>query len=126
MNQEEDWPCFEIEALPEDDQKLKGGRAIFTLTLPEKLHELLLKYFSWTGLQRKVAWLLKFKGHLQYSKDKKAVIEKHLTTADLKKATLTIGKLVQGEVYAEEIKGFGDERPCQTFEQDCKAPTHIR
>ena len=104
MNQEEDWPCFEIEALPEDDQKLKGGRAIFTLTLPEKLHELLLKYFSWTGLQRKVAWLLKFKGHLQYSKDKKAVIEKHLTTADLKKATLTIGKLVQGEVYAEEIQ----------------------
>ena len=21
---------------------------------------------------------------------------------------------------------FGDQRPCQTFEQDCKPPTHIR
>ena len=64
----EDWPCFEIEALPEDDQELKGERAIFTLTLPEKLHELLVKYSSWTVLQRKVAWLLKFKVYLQYQR----------------------------------------------------------
>ena len=98
MKPEEDWPCFEIEALPEDDQELKGERAIFTLTLPEKLHELLVKYSSWTVLQRKVASLLKFKAYLQYRKDKKADIEKHLTTADLEKATLTIVKLVQREV----------------------------
>ena len=55
---EEDWPCFEIEALPEDEQELKGERAIFTLTLadlPAKLHELLVKYSSWTVLQQKVA-----------------------------------------------------------------------
>ncbi|XP_073230048.1 uncharacterized protein [Porites lutea] len=95
---------FEIEALPEDDQELKGEIAIFTLTLLEKLHELLVKYSSWTVLQRKVAWLLKFKVYLQYRKDKKADIEKHLTTADLEKATLTIVKLVQREVYAEEIQ----------------------
>ena len=95
MKPEEDWPCFEIEALPEDDLELKGERAIFTLTLPEKLHELLVKYSSWTVLQRKVASLLKFKAYLQYRKDKKADIEKHLTTADLEKATLTIVKLVQ-------------------------------
>ena len=63
-----------------------------------------MKYSSWTGLQRKVAWLLKFKAYLQYGKDKKADIEKHLTTADLEKATLTIVKLVQREVYAEEIQ----------------------
>ena len=98
MKPEEDWPCFEIEALPEDDLELKGERAIFTLTLPEKLHELLVKYSSWTVLQRKVASLLKFKAYLQYRKDKKADIEKHLTTADLEKATLTIVKLVQREV----------------------------
>ena len=61
-----------------------------TPTLPEKLHELLVKYSSWTGLQRKVAWLLKFKAYLEYGKDKKADIEKHLTTADLKKATLAM------------------------------------
>ena len=66
MKPEEDWPCFEVEALPEDDQELKGERAIFTLTLPEKLHELFVKYSSWTVLQRKVAWLLKFKAYLQY------------------------------------------------------------
>ena len=92
-----------LEALPEDNQELKGERAIFTLTLPEKLHELLVKYSSWTGLQRKVAWLLKFKAYLHYGKDKKADIEKHLTTADLEKVTLVIVKLVQREVYAEEI-----------------------
>ena len=55
-------------------------------------------------LQREVAWLLKFTAYLQYRKDKKADIEKHLTTADLEKATLTIIKLVQREVYAEEIQ----------------------
>ena len=104
MKPEEEWPCFEIEALPEDDQELKGERAIFTPTLPEKLYELLVKYSSWTVLQRKVAWLLKFKAYLQYRKDKKADIEKDLTTADLEKATLTIVKLVQREVHAEEIQ----------------------
>ena len=104
MKPKEDWPCFEIEVLPEDDLELKGERAIFTLTLPEKLHELLVKYFSWTVLQRKVAWLLKFKAYLQYRKDKKADIEKDLTTSDLKKATLTIVKLVQREIYAEGIQ----------------------
>ena len=101
MKPEEDWPCYEIEALAEDDQGLKGERAIFTLTLQEKLHELLVKYSSWTVLQRKVAWLLKFKVYLQYRKDKKADSEKELTRADLEKATLTKVKLVQREVYAE-------------------------
>ena len=55
---EEDWPRFEIESLPEDDQELKGERTIFILTLTEKLHELLVKYSSWT------AWLLNFKAYL--------------------------------------------------------------
>ena len=55
---EEDWPRFEIDSLPEDDQELKGERTIFILTLTEKLHELLMKYSSWT------AWLLKFKAYL--------------------------------------------------------------
>ena len=121
MKTEEDWPRFEIEVLPEDDQELKGEIAIFTLTLPEKLHELLVKYSSWTVLQRNVAWLLKFKACIQYRKHKKADIEKNLTTGDLEKETVTIVKLVQREAYA----GFGDESPCQTFEQDGKSPTHI-
>ena len=55
---EEDWPRFEIESLPEDDQELKGERTIFILPFTEKLHELLVKYSSWT------AWLLKFKAYL--------------------------------------------------------------
>ena len=55
-------------------------------------------------LQREVAWLLKFTAYLQYRKDNKADIEKELTRADLEKATLTIVKLVQREVYAEEIQ----------------------
>ena len=64
-------------------------------------------------LQRNIAWLLKFKAHLQYREDKKADIEKNLTTADLEKATLTIVKLVQREVYAEEI-------------QDLKTKGHVK
>ena len=55
-------------------------------------------------LQREVAWLLKFTAYLQYRKDDKADIEKELTRADLGKATLTIVKLIQREVYAEEIQ----------------------
>ena len=121
MKPEEDWPCYEIEALAEDDQGLKGERAIFTLTLQEKLHELLVKYSSWTVLQRKVAWLLKFKAYIQYRKDEKADIKKDLATVDLEKETLTIVKLVQREVYA----GFAYQRQCQTCKQDCKSPTHI-
>ena len=76
---------------------------------------------SWTVLQRKVAWLLKFKAYIQYRKDEKADIKKDLTTADLEKETLTIVKLVQREVYA----GFAYQRQCQTCKQDCKSPTHI-
>ena len=121
MKTVEDWPCFEIEVLPEDDQELKGEIAIFTLTLLEKLHELLVKYSSWTVLQRKVAWLLKFKAYIQYRKDEKADIKKDLATVDLEKETLTIVKLVQREVYA----GFAYQRQCQTCKQDCKSPTHI-
>ena len=64
-----------------------------------------MKYSSWTVLQRNVAWLLKFKAYIQYRKDKKADIEKDLTTADLEKETVTKVKLLQREVYA----GFGDE-----------------
>ena len=113
MRPEEDWPCFEVEALPEDDQEITDEKVIFTLTPPEKLHELLPKYSSWTVLQQKIAWLLKFKAYLQYRKDKKADIEKNLATADLEKATLTIVKLVQREAYAEEI-------------QDLKTRAHVK
>lgn len=107
---------IEIEALPEEDQELRGERTIFTLTLPEKLYELLVKYSSRTVLRRKIAWQLKFKTHPQYRKDKKADIEKNLTTADLQKATLTKVKLVQRKARAEKNAGFESDRPCQTFD----------
>ena len=42
--------------------------------------------------------------YLQHHKDKNADYEKCLTVADLEEATVTIVKLVQREVYAEEIK----------------------
>lgn len=41
---------------------------------------------------------------IQNVPDKNANTEKYMTTADLDKETVTIVKLVQGEVYAEEIK----------------------
>ena len=48
--------------------------------------------------------VVEIQGVPSVGKDKKADIDKHLTTADLEKATLTIVKLVQREVYAEEIQ----------------------
>ena len=38
---------------------------MFNLTLLDKLNKMLLKYSSWLILQRKIAWLLKFKAYLQ-------------------------------------------------------------
>ena len=61
MKPEKEWLCLEVDALPESDPEVKSERAIFTLTLPEKMCELLLKYSAWIVLQQKVTWLLKFK-----------------------------------------------------------------
>ena len=109
---EEDWPHVEIAALPEEDPEVKNKKAIFTLMVPDKLHELLEKYSSWTVLQRKIAWLLRFKVYLQHCKQKGTVSDtshKYLTIAYLEKANIAIVKLVQGEVYAEEIKDFENQ-----------------
>ena len=103
MKPEKEWPCLEVDALPESDPEVKSERVIFTLTLPEKMCELLLKYSAWIVLQRKVAWLLKFKKYLLFCKDKHTSIDKYLTVADLDKATVAIVKLVRREVYAEEM-----------------------
>ena len=76
----------------------------FTLTASDKLHELLVRYSSWAVLQCKVAWLLKFKAYLQCRRASNVNSSvKYLTTDDLEKATITIVKLVQSEVYREEI-----------------------
>ena len=105
---EEDWPHIEIAALREEDPGVKN-EAIFTLTVPDKLHELLKKYSSRNVLQRKIAWLLKFKVYLQHLKQKgtvSATSHKYLMTANLEKANIAIVKLVQREVYAVEIKNL--------------------
>lgn len=101
---DEDWPKAEVGQLPEDDLEVKNEKAIFNLTISDKLHELLVRYSSWAVLQRKVAWLLKFKAYLQCSigSNFNSVV-KYLTTEDLEKATIAIVKLVQGKVYREEI-----------------------
>lgn len=94
---QEKWPCIEIDMLPEEDLKVKNERAIFTLTVPNKLHELIVRYSSWTVLQRKIAWLLKFKEYLQHRKNKDIVninSAKYLTPEDLEKATIAVVKLV--------------------------------
>jgi len=73
---------------------------MFTVTASGKLHELLVSYSSWTVLQKRVAWLLKFKAYLQHRRDDSV---KYLTTEDLERATKAIVKLVQNKVYQEEI-----------------------
>ena len=101
---ESEWPQTEIGELTEDEMEIKNEKPIFTSTTSGKLHELLVKYSSWTVLQRKVAWLLKFKAYLQCRKGGAAnSIAKYLTTEELERATTTIVKLVQSEAYEEEI-----------------------
>jgi len=101
---EEEWPQADFGELPEDDLEVKNEKAIFTLTALGKFYELLVRYSSWTVLQKKVAWLLKFKAYLQHRRDNSMDDSvKYLTTEDLERATSAIVKLVQNEVYQEEI-----------------------
>lgn len=101
---EEDWPEAEVGQLPEDDLEVKNEKAIFNMTISDKLYELLMRYSSWAALQRTVTWLLKFKAYLQCPKGSNINSgAKYLTTKDLEKATIAIIKLVQSEVYQEEI-----------------------
>ena len=105
---EEEWPSTEIAALAEDDAEVKNERPIFALMpdKPDKLHEIPLRYSSWKLLQRTVVWLLKFKEYLRCLKNKDTVginRLKFLTTAHLEKAKIAIVKLIQRQVYAEEI-----------------------
>ena len=107
MNPEQEWPSAEVNVLAEDDSEIKVDKPIFTMTEPDKLHEMLLRYSSWSVLQRKVAWILKFKAYLQCHRAKDVTSSdyaNYLTTEDLDGSTIAIVKLVQREVYAEEIK----------------------
>ncbi|XP_022782764.1 uncharacterized protein LOC111323635 [Stylophora pistillata] len=80
---EEEWPQAEVGKLSEDNPEFKNEKPIFTLSDSHKLHELLVRYSSWTVLQRKIAWLLKFKAYLVHRNGSNS-IAKYLTTEDLK------------------------------------------
>ena len=65
-------------------------RPLFTLTASGKLHELLVRYFYWTVLQ-----------HRRDNNVDGSI--KYLTKEDLERAKSAIAKLVQNEVYQDEI-----------------------
>ena len=97
-----------VSEIRDGDAEVKNERPIFTLMpdKPGKLHEILLRYSSWKVRQRTVVWLLKFKEYLRCRKNKDTVginRLKFLTTTDLEKAKIAIVKLVQRQMYAEEI-----------------------
>ena len=69
LNSEENWPSQEPGELPDDEAEVKNEKPIFVVTEPDKLQELLMCYSSWAILQRKVAWLLKFKKYLRRRRD---------------------------------------------------------
>ena len=105
LSPEEEWPRIAVETLAEDDLEIKTEKPIFMLTEPDKLQELLERYSSWTVLQRKVAWLLKFKTYLKCQRESDIPsVAKYLTTNELKHSTIAIVKLAQKQVYSEEIK----------------------
>ena len=101
----EKWPEAEIGELPKDDPEVENEKPIFLLKISHKLQTLLQRYSSWTLLQRRVAWLVKFVSYLQCHKAKNLYQgSKYLTAADLEKATIAIVKLIQREVYPNEVK----------------------
>ena len=103
---EDEWPIAEPCSGLEDVSEVKDEKPIFNLTLPDKLNKMLLKYSSWLRLQRKIAWLLKFKAYLQDRKSRGAVtiVDKRLTA--LEQSTIAIVKLLQREAYGQEIKAL--------------------
>ena len=120
---EEEWPSSEVDALPEDDPELKNEKPIFALALSSALHKMLLKYSSWFMLQRRVTWLLKIKAYLRSRKNKLWISSsdtRFLSKADLEEATTAIVKLVQKEVYAEEIKALESQDQIKTSSKIAK------
>ena len=100
LKPEEEWPQAEVGEPSEDNLEVNNEKPIFTLPTSDKLHELLVRYSSWTVLQRKIDWLLKFKDYIAHRNGSNS---KYLTTEDLEKATVAIVKLIQREMYSEEI-----------------------
>ena len=79
----EEWPEAEIGDLPKDDPDVKNEKPIFLVKISHKLQTLLQRYSSWTLLQRRVAWLLKFVSYLQCRKAKSLYQgSQYLTAAD--------------------------------------------
>lgn len=104
---EEHWPTNEIGEMSDEEAEIKPERPVFVVTAPDKLHELLTRYSSWSMLLRRVAWLLKFKEYMKQrcsNCDSRSNLEKHLTPGDLERSSKAIVKLVQHEVYTEEIR----------------------
>lgn len=111
---EEHWPHSEIGDVLEDEAEVKNERPVFMVTAPDKLQELLTRYSSWAMLLRKVAWLLKFKEYLKQrclNRDTRSDIDKNLTTEDLESATKAIVKLVQRQVYPQEMRELERSKP---------------
>ena len=107
----EEWPEAEIGELPKYDPEVKNEKPIFLVKISQTLQTLLQRYSSWTLLKRRVAWLLKFVSCLQCRKAKSLYQgSKYLTAADLEKATIAIVKLIQREVYPNEVKDLEDGR----------------
>ena len=72
LNLKKKGPQTDFGELPDDDLEVKHEKVIFTLTSSGKLHELLVRYSSWTVLLKRVAWLLKFKAYLKHRRDSNA------------------------------------------------------
>ena len=109
---EDEWPNFKVSLDLEDESEVKVEKPVFLLTAPDKLNELLLRYSSWLMLQRKIAWLLKFKTYL-LERTKGSVsssLDVGLSPPDLENATIAIVKLAQREVFRDEIKALENQK----------------
>jgi len=103
----------QLTPLPPDDRELKKAQKVNTVDIRtdagKETVRILLTYFSsFTRLQRAVAWMNRFKQYLRWKikGDKSEVQKGGLIVEELVIAELEVVKLVQKELYGEELRAL--------------------
>ncbi|XP_060596964.1 uncharacterized protein LOC132750911 [Ruditapes philippinarum] len=92
----------DIDVKPEVNVNLSQGKQC------KGIDDLLTRYSDWHKLQRAVGWLLRFKTYLveRYLRGNKVsyAASKHLTINEIRAAKSAVFKLLQMEIYGDEIR----------------------
>lgn len=94
----------DIEVKPEVNVNMSQGKQ------SKGVNDLLNRYSDWNRLQRAVGWLLRFKTYLveRYLRSNKVsyATPKHFTANEIREATSSVIRVLQMEVYRDEIRSI--------------------